>query len=361
MSLSFVPFRQLPLLLSLFLFACSETDEPAETTTVTASAQPNTAETPLVSLHTATTGRLPLRRRANGKLRARREVVVKSRAGGLVTFAPTEGDYYKKGSILLQTDVAPLELARQRAAALRDEANFRHDDLLLRVSTNLPPGDTVTELARRNILIQSGLPTAEVALKEAEFQLGLANLAAPFGGRAADVVIQPGQQITAGETICTLIDPNSLEVEFSLLEGELGELERAQSVTVSAVADPARKYAAALDIINPKVEDGGLLRARARLTGANTKGLYPGMNVTVTLERRSPEVVLLPKAAVVSRSGRDLVFTYNEEEQRAKWQYVTVSHENDEQVGVSEGVEAGQAVIVAGNLTLDHDSRVRIE
>lgn len=343
----------------LILAACTDKGE-AEAESTEASG-PSAAETPLVSLHAATTGSLPLRRRANGKLRARREVVVKSRAGGLVDFAPMEGAYYKKGSTLLQTDVASLELARQRAAALRDEANFRHDDLLLRLSTHLPPGDTVTELARRNILIQSGLPTAEVALKEAEFQLGLATLTAPFGGRTADVVVQPGQQITAGETICTLIDPNSLEVEFSMLENELGDLGRRQSVSVSPVAEPGRQVAAALDVVNPRVEDGGLLRVRARLKGANTKGLYPGMNVVVTLERRSPEVVLLPKAAIVSRSGRDLVFTYAEDEQRAKWQYVTVSYENDQQVGVSEGVEAGQAVIVTGNLTLDHDSRVRLE
>jgi hypothetical protein len=44
---------------------------------------------------------LALRRQANGKLRARREIVVKSRAGGLVTEAPQEGTYYKDGSLSL--------------------------------------------------------------------------------------------------------------------------------------------------------------------------------------------------------------------------------------------------------------------
>jgi len=309
------------------------------------------AETPLVSLHTATTGRLPLRRRANGKLRARREIVVKSRSGGLVTQAPEEGTYYRDGGLLLATDPVPLELARDRAAAAREEASFRNENLLMQLTMNLPPGDTtfkVTDLARRNIRIQSGLPAAEVALREAEFQLSLASLPAPFSGRAADVKVQAGQQISVGEEICTLIDPTSLEAEFSLLEQELDGLRAGGKIFVSPAARPDLRLPAALDIINPRVEDGGLLRVRARLSGRLPEGLYPGMNVNVILERSAPTAVLLPKSAVVNRSGRSLVFTYAEEEQRAKWQYVTVGY-------------VGQAVIVSGNLTLDHDVVVRLE
>ncbi len=345
----------------ILLFHGCHPSEPESSATVTTQAAASPAEIPLVTLHTATIGRLPLRRQANGKLRARREVVVKSRTGGLVTAAPIEGAYYKEGQLLLATDPAPLELARDRAAAARDEANFRHEDLLLRLTANLPPEDTVTALARRNILIQSGLPTAEVLLREAEFQLSLARLAAPFGGRMADVNIQTGQQINPGEEVGTLIDLASLEAEFSLLEQELGELGPGTKVTVAPVARPAIRIPATADIVNPQVEEGGLLRVRARLRGRLPAGLYPGMNVTVTLEQPAPEAVLLPKSAVVNRSGRDLVFAYAAEEQRAKWQYVTVGYANDEQVAITEGVEPGQQVIVNGNLTLDHDVVVRVE
>ncbi|TXF87702.1 hypothetical protein FUA23_17990 [Neolewinella aurantiaca] len=85
------------------------------------------------------------------------------------------------------------------------------------------------------------------------------------------------------------------------------------------------------------------------------------MNVNVTLETLAPSAVLLPKSAVVERSGRTLVFAYDAESSRAKWQYVTVGFENDELVAITEGVEAGQEVIVSGGFTLDHDSLVRVE
>lgn len=374
-SVTLLTILSFPFIL-LFLVGCGEKDAATvtETTTVTAPAKTKAtaAEIPLVTLHTAATGRLPLRRRATGKLRARREVVVKSRAGGEVMAAPTEGTYYKEDDLLLATDPRPLELARDRAAAELEAAAFRERDFLLRLSTNLPPGDStsITDLARANIHIQSGLPTAKVALAEAEFQLSLAKLYAPFSGRAADVKVQVGARVGVGEEICTLIDPNSLEAEFSLLEQELAgtptvyEGAGAQvqgKVFVSPVATPELRFPATLDILNPKVGPGGLLRARARLRNYGKARLYPGMNVNVTLETLAPSAVLLPKSAVVERSGRSVVFAYDAESGRAKWLYVTVGYENDELVAVTEGVEAGRVVIVGGGFTLDHDALVRVE
>jgi hypothetical protein len=135
-----IPFYLLAgLLPPLFFVACAV--EAAEDVDEAMAAVPAKAETgdeiPLVTLHTATTGRLPLRRQATGKLRARREVLIKSQTGGLLLRAPIEGIYYKKGDLLLATDPRPLELARDRAVAAKEEAAFRQRDLLLRLSTNL--------------------------------------------------------------------------------------------------------------------------------------------------------------------------------------------------------------------------------
>lgn len=323
----------------------------------------NDAVVPLVTTTTASNARLPLRRQANGKLRARRQVKVKSQTAGTLLKAPNEGRYYQAGALLIATDPRPLELARDQARVARDEAAYRQRDLLLRISTHLSGTDSsqITDLARENILIQSGLPAAEIVLRQAEYNLSLAQQTASFGGRAADVVVQVGSLIAAGEEVCTLVDLGSLEAEFSLLEQEIAGLGERRAVFITPVSRPKMKLPADLDIINPSVDDGGLLRVRARLRGRIPDGLYPGMNVMVTLEGKAPEAIVLPKSAIVERSGRTLVFTHDEDTGRAKWQYVTVGYENDERVAVLEGVEIGQSVIVTGNLTLDHDAAVRLE
>lgn len=342
---------------------CTETAAPplgeAEATELTSPI--NAAEvTPLIELTTATTGRLPLRRQANGLLRARREITIKSLTTGLLTTAPLEGKFYPSGSLLAQTDARALQLAVEAREVARDEAAFRYRDLLLRMAASIT-GDSLTTTQRENLRIQSGLPAAEAALNEALFQLDQCWYTAPFGGIAADVKVQENQSVNPGEELCTLIDLNTLEAEFSLLEQEILSIDAKTAIYITPIAQPDLKLPATLDIINPKVDKGGLLRVRARLS-ALPKGvkLYPGMNVTIVLEGRSPTLVIIPKKAVVLRSGRSVVFTYDPASKRAQWKYVTVSHENDEQVGIAAGLTKGEQVIVSGNLTLDHDSEVAL-
>jgi len=80
----------------------------------------------------------------------------------------------------------------------------------------------------------------------------------------------------------------------------------------------------------------------------------------VVLEQAVPGLIVVPKSALVLRSGRPVVFTYAPEEGLPKWNYVTVAHENDEQIAVSEGLEPGMLVIFEGNLNLEHDAQVRV-
>lgn len=352
------------MLLFCTLLGCSAegpTDEEQVEATTTEKTIPPVNTIPSVSLATAIAGRLPLRRKANGLLRARREITVKSLTSGLLTAAPDEGKYYRKGDLLVATDVSAQQLVVAAREVARDEAAFRHQDLLVQMEA-VVTGDSLSKTQLKNLLIRSGLPAAESALSEATFLVDQSQLNAPFNGVAADVKVQAAQSINAGDEICTLTDLNSLEAEFSLLEQEIAAIGQKTSVYLSPVAQPNLQIPATLDIINPRVDPGGLLRVRAKLR-AIPKGsrLYPGMNVLITLEGRSLPLILVPKEAVVMRTGRAVVFVYDSSSKRAQWKYVTISQENDEQVGISEGLSAGDQVIVSGNLTLDHDSEVAIE
>lgn len=349
----------------LVLLTCNgEPIEGTDTRRDIKQAVPASSAIATVSTVAALRGRLPIRRELTGRLRARKEVVIKSEAGGRMIVGPQEGKYYERGQALLALDDRAQQLAVSSARVALDEALYRERDLLLRIGTNLAGDDSmgITDLARENIHIQAGIPSAEAALDEAKYRTTLTKISAPFSGLVADVLVQEGSAVNAGEAVCSLIDPGSLEVEFTLLEQELADLGRGKKLFVRPIADPTLKIPATIDIINPRVEDGGLLRARARLGRADKRvKLYTGMNVRVILESESTPAVLLPKEAILERSGRSLIFTYDDMEGRAKWQYVTILAENDDRVAVSEGVEVGQLVITRGNLTLDHDVSVLID
>jgi Cu(I)/Ag(I) efflux system membrane fusion protein len=68
----------------------------------------------------------------------------------------------------------------------------------------------------------------------------------------------------------------------------------------------------------------------------------------------------VPKSALLTRGERTLVFVYDSLRQVADWRDVEVIGENREDIAVANGVEAGEQVIITGNLTLDHQSPVRL-
>ena len=45
----------------------------------------------------------------------------------------------------------------------------------------------------------------------------------------------------------------------------------------------------------------------------------------------------------------------------AKWNYVTIAHENEDYYAISEGLEKDMHIIIEGNNNLDHDARVEVD
>ena len=76
------------------------------------------------------------------------------------------------------------------------------------------------------------------------------------------------------------------------------------------------------------------------------------MNVRVSVKRSVEGQLVIPKTAVVLRSGRQVVFTFNGE--KAMWNYVQTGLENMTNLlrFQGDGMEEGAEVIVTGNVDL---------
>lgn len=91
------------------------------------------------------------------------------------------------------------------------------------------------------------------------------------------------------------------------------------------------------------------------------------MNVKVSVRRSLGEQLVIPKTAVVLRSGKQVVFTLKEG--KAMWNYVNTGLENAtecvvsdrSQKGIEDGLLEGDTVIVTGNLNLAHEAEVDVK
>jgi multidrug efflux pump subunit AcrA (membrane-fusion protein) len=338
---------------------------------------------------------LVLRATAAGKLEAWRKVEVHSELAGVVVDAPSkEGVAVAKGAVLASLDDSELRirLAQIEAEWLKRQASYSLnyvrgaapaegeaarpaagglEELDRRLAAGLISRDQYESERRRHtaesflagdkrLEVQaavSGLTQAEQDLTLARLHLAKCRVLAPFAGRVANLKVIPGQRVDAGQLMMTLLDDHLLRAEVLVLESDLVHL---------AVGSPARlripslgrELAGTVHAINPQIDPGtGTGRVAIEVENPGSL-LMSGLYVTVELAARSlPDQIVVPRSAVLSRQGRDLVFRVVGE--RVEWTYVEVGEQSGDLVAV-RGLASGDLVAIQGHDSLAHGARVEV-
>lgn len=305
---------------------------------------------------------------AAGQAEAYRRATLAAQAEGVVTGLPVrENQTVGAGGVLVQIDTveAALAVAQARANLLAAEADYRQRTLF-----DDEIDDPAVRAERERIArTTSGLDQAQVALRQAEIQLDRRRVAAPFGGRVANLEVVEGQTVTVGQELLTVVDLDPIKVEVQVLESELRFLSEGRRATLVFNAYPGEDFVGRIETINPVV-DPETSTGRVTVVLANGDGrIKPGMYAEVSLDAEAlPDRVLIPRSALVERDRRPVVFVYEEGPRGglAKWRYVNPGRENETHVEIlAEGpeqgtVEPGEVVLVDGHHYLAHDTPIRL-
>lgn len=301
-----------------------------------------------------------------------RQTVITAQVAGRVSAIPVrESQTVGAGASLLQIDPAEYQLALEDAQAALRTAQAQHQELMI-LSEEI--GDEQTRKDREVFArARSGLDAAQVSVQRAQLDLERTRLTAPFAGRVANLKVVPGQWVTAGTELMTVLDLDPIKVEVQVLEGDVGLLAPGRSARVTFSAFPGESFQGRIETINPVVEAGR--KARVTVVVPNPDGrILPGMYAQVALQARSyADRVLVPRGAVLerdrTREGRGaMVFVYEGDDRsgRAKWRYVTVGMANDSVVEIltqgiqTDSVRPGETVLVDGHYSLQHDAPIRL-
>jgi RND family efflux transporter MFP subunit len=304
---------------------------------------------------------------AAGEADAIREAVITSRVEGSVEHvAVGENEVVPRGGLLLQVDSTEyaLELARLRAEQVKAEAEFLRSTLF-----NDEIEDPEVRAQRERLARSaSGLDQAEVELKRAALDLERTTVRAPFPGRVADLRVDPGQFVSAGDELMTVVDLDPIKVEVQVLEAEVAYMREGRQASVAFAAFPGETFSGRIVSINPRV-DPETRTARVTLHLPNPDHrIKPGMYARVSLDAQSfADRILVPRSALLERDRRPMLFVYDGDEQagRAEWRYVCPGLESDSIVEIlspcDEGeVAPGEIVLVDGHHYLVHDAPVRL-
>ena len=229
------------------------------------------------------------------------------------------GQKVNKGQTLAILDNAMLSNQMRKAKIEVDKAKSKLQEEKINYGVGKSNDESIDATILKNLKIKSGLFEAENALENAQLLYNQTIIKAPFTGIVASVETKTGDFITSSDVFCTLINSKNLEVVFNVLENELQFLSKGQEISIIPFADTSKKYLGNITEINPLVDENGLIQVKAKIKD-NDNSLFDGMNVKVTTNKAMEDVIVIPKEALVLRSNREVVFTY--QNGLAKWNYI---------------------------------------
>lgn len=346
------------LFLWLVFFACSEEKEKGEEISMESFRE----EVQPTSVHIALSEQKSFDYliNATGKIEASNQVmVIVERQGYLVDLLVTEGETVQAGTVIARLDNSESKFALEKAQIeLRSRmADFENQKIGYPSIYGIPDADPeVVEEWDGRLKASSGVLAAEIALREAELNIEKSIIKAPISGTVADVKLKTGSLVNAGDEVCEILSATQLEIRVKVLESDINYIRKGQQAEIYPVSGGIEGLIGTVSSVNPKVDENGLVQVTIRLQKQGN--LLPGMNARAVIRAPQSDSLVVPKQAVVYRSGRPVVFTV--ENNQAVWNYVEVGKDNGREMEILEGIVANAQVIISNNVQLAHQAPIQI-
>jgi RND family efflux transporter MFP subunit len=329
---------------------------------------------------------------ASGYVVARRAANCGAKVTGrVVDLSFEEGVRVKEGDVLARLDdsdaLTSLNLAKAQLAVARSAIEQ------IKVQSDLAERTLVRETALAQTKVETDLGydqakanaaglKAQLKLQEAQIvsaqrqvevlqaQEDDYTIRAAFSGVVTSKDAQPGEMISPLATpggfnrtgLCTIVDPNSLEIEVEVNEGHLNKVTPGQPVVATLDAYPDWPIQATVFTIIPTADrNKGTVKVRIKFNSRDPRILNQLEVRVAFLEppQNTPRRpgVLIPRLALRDKGPDQFVWIVKDG--HAQRQTITVADYVGDQVLVSAGLKGGEAVVVDNHADLSEGERIK--
>jgi multidrug efflux system membrane fusion protein len=310
-----------------------------------------------------------------GKCVAKESVSIEPQVSGRITEVHfQDGADVKTGELLFTIDARPYQAKLASAQASLAQAKAARDLAKLEVARIGAVADPRAVSQQDRDTKKSALEVAEALVLQdeatahsAELDLEYCSIHSPIDGRAGRRLVDPGNVVTVNATTQLLVierlDP--LYAEFTVNEEELTAVQRHMksgklAAEVRLPDEPADPRTAELTFLDNTVQaTSGTVRLRATVPNADHK-FWPGRFVRVRLILDTLSgVVLVPTSAPGLSAKGPFVFVVKDDG-TAELRPVKAGQRHGDLVVIESGVEAGEKVVVDGQIGVMPGGKVRV-
>ncbi|TFF42968.1 efflux RND transporter periplasmic adaptor subunit [Pseudomonas sp. RIT623] len=295
-----------------------------------------------------------------GDVQARVQTDLSFRVGGKIIARSVDvGDHVKANQVLARldpkdlqnnVDSAKAEVFAEQARVTQTSAAFvRQQKLLPKGYTSQSEYDSAEAALRSS---QSALKAAQAQLANANEQLSYTALVSEADGVITARQAEVGQVVQATMPIFGLAVDGDRDAVFNVYESLLVAPSSEKNLTISMIDNPAITAQGHVREITPTVSaQSGTVQVKVALRDV-PKGMALGAPVTVSASAHGKPSVELPWSALTKALSEPAVWVVGEGD-KAQLRKVQVARYLTGKVVISQGLEAGEVVVVGGGQLLN--------
>jgi membrane fusion protein, multidrug efflux system len=320
----------------------------------------------------------PIQVSAIGTVQSIASVIIKSRVDGQIADVHfEEGQDVKEGDLLFTLDnrAFQAQLAQAEAILQRDRAQLERAQLELKRQTELAgrgvaSAQKLEDAQMAEKVLQAAIRANEAAVENARITLSYTTIRSPITGRTGSINLKRGNVVKSNDTttnavpLVTITQLRPIYVSFTIPERHLPDIRAADSerlpVAVTMPNAPDKPITGTLTFIDNQVDAAtGTIPLKATFANDDIR-LWPGqfVNVNLTLSIQAHAIVVPSPAIQIGQNG-PYVFVIKDDS-TVELRLVRIDRTVGDKTVVASGLNAGERVVVDGQLRLNNGTRVTI-
>lgn len=186
----------------------------------------------------------------------------------------------------------------------------------------------------------------------------------PISGRITSLPTTVGSTVGQTSPVATVAQTDDLEVKINIAERFISRISVKQKATVSFDAYPGVEFSATVFEVSPVLDTATrTMSVKLRFDKEDSR-IKVGMYGRVKLVTESVKnAIVIPSAAIVVREGKNYLYVVEAHEtsrSSVKLVPVTIGISVDNKTEISEGITAGDEIVVKGMSLLSDGSKINI-
>lgn len=296
--------------------------------------------------------------RLTGEIEALQDVVVSAEESGVIErYLVQKGEYVKRGEPLakIEDDVLSAQVEEARASAQLAAERYERQRRLWEEEK------IGSEIAFLETKYQAQLQEARLKMLQARLSRTL--IRAPLAGIFDERYAEAGEMVTSGARVGRIVEVDRLKVNGGVAERFSPSVAVGDTARVTLTVLPEREFVGVIEYVGAAVDQQSRTFPIEVIIENPQRVLKPRMVANIEIvDARLPAALVVPQPAILRTESGYQVFVAAEQDGHlvAQARAVRVGPTHANHTVITEGLEAGDRVIVRGQQLVEAGNRVNV-